>query len=97
MNDVYVIGVGMTPFRKYLDRTLRSIATEATTNALNDAHVTPDEIGYTYFSNAVGGIVTGQETIRGQVALRNTGLLGTSIVNVENACASGASAVHLAW
>jgi acetyl-CoA acetyltransferase len=34
--------------------------------------------------------------IRGQVALRHTGLLGVPMVNVENACASASSAFYLA-
>ncbi|WP_255770295.1 thiolase family protein [Pseudarthrobacter sulfonivorans] len=97
MNEVYVIGVGMTPFAKHWNRSLRSLATEATTGALDDAGVSASEVAYTFFSNAVGGVVTGQETIRGQVALRDSGLLGSSIFNVENACASGSSAAHLAW
>ncbi len=50
-----------------------------------------------YFANAVSGLMTGQEMIRGQAALRYTGLLGIPIFNVENACASAASAFHLAW
>jgi len=35
--------------------------------------------------------------VRGQVALRETGLLGVPFFNVENACASASSAFHLAW
>ncbi|WP_430336092.1 thiolase family protein [Rhodococcus sp. ACT016] len=97
MRDVYVIGVGMTPFGKHWDRTVRSLATAAAEDAMHDAGLTPDAIPYVYFSNAVGGLVSGQETIRGQVALRHTGLLGSTIINVENACASGSSAAHLAW
>jgi acetyl-CoA acyltransferase len=49
-----------------------------------------------FFSNAVAGILTNQEMIRGQVALRHTGLLGVPMVNVENACASASSAFYLA-
>ena len=49
-----------------------------------------------FFANAVAGILTGQEMIRGQVALRHTGLLGVPMVNVENACASASSAFYLA-
>ena len=41
--------------------------------------------------------MTGQESIRGQVMLRHTGLLGVPIVNVENACASSSTAFHLGW
>ena len=49
-----------------------------------------------FFANATAGILSGQEMIRGQVALRHTGLLGIPIVNVENACASASSAFSLA-
>lgn len=97
MEDVYVIGTGMTPFAKHWDRTLRSLTNQATEEALSDAWVPADSVPYVYFANAVAGLVTGQETIRGQVALRETGLLGSTIVNIENACASGSSALHLAW
>ena len=96
-DDVYILGVGMTPFRKHWDRTVRSLAADATDQALKDAGVSADQVPYVYFANCVGGIVTGQEAIRGQVALRHTGLLGSTLINVENACASGSSAAHLAW
>jgi acetyl-CoA acetyltransferase len=46
---------------------------------------------------AVAGALTGQESIRGQVMLRRTGLLGVPSVNVENACASSSTAFHLGW
>jgi acetyl-CoA acetyltransferase len=49
-----------------------------------------------FHSNATAGILHGQEMIRGQAALRETGLLGLPIVNVENACASASTAFSLA-
>lgn len=97
MEDVYVIGTGMTPFAKHWDRTLRSLAEQAVWDALGDARTPVADVRYVYFANAVAGLVTGQETIRGQVALRYTGLLGSAIMNIDNACASGSSALHLAW
>ncbi|MBW2374025.1 MAG: thiolase family protein, partial [Deltaproteobacteria bacterium] len=42
------------------------------------------------------GLVTGQESIRGQVILRSIGLGKLPVVNVENACASGSTALHQA-
>jgi len=96
MRDVYIAGVGMTAFGKFPDRGTRSLAEEATTEALRDAGATPGDIEMAFFSNATAGILTGQEMIRGQVALRNTGILGVPIVNVENACASASSAFWLA-
>jgi acetyl-CoA acetyltransferase len=60
-----------------------------------DADLTADQIDAVYVSNSVAGIVTGQESIRGQTVLRNTGLLGKPVFNVENACASGSTAFFL--
>ena len=96
MRDVYIAGAGMTAFGKFMDSTVRKLAEEATAEALRDAQATPGDIEMAFFSNATAGILTGQEMIRGQVALRNTGVLGVPIVNVENACASASSAFYLA-
>ncbi|MET0151803.1 MAG: thiolase family protein [Candidatus Binatia bacterium] len=96
-DNVVVAGTGMTRFGKYLDRGVRSLSEEAVTEALKDAGLEPKDVQTAYFANAVSGLITGQEMIRGQAALRHTGLLGIPIFNVENACASAASAFHLAW
>jgi acetyl-CoA acetyltransferase len=96
MRDVFIAGAGMTAFGKFMDSSVRKLAEEATAEALRDAQATPGDIEMAFFSNATAGILTGQEMIRGQVALRNTGILGVPIVNVENACASASSAFWLA-
>jgi acetyl-CoA acetyltransferase len=97
MREVKVIGAGMTSFGKFLDRSVRSLTEEAVAEALSDAHVSPAEVGFVAFGNAVGGILQAQEMIRGHSALHRTGLLGAPIVDVENACASASSAFHVAW
>jgi acetyl-CoA acyltransferase len=97
MRRVVVAGIGQTAFGKFLDRSVRSLAEEALQQALRDADVDASRIGVVFFANALSGLITGQETIRGQVALRHTPLMGTPIVNVDNACASGSSAFNLAW
>ena len=94
---VTVAGVGMTRFGKYSERGVRSLAEEAVGDALKDAGIVPKDVEAVFFSNAISGLITGQEMIRGQVALRNTGVLGVPLFNVENACASASSAFHLAW
>jgi acetyl-CoA acyltransferase len=96
MRDVVVAGAAMTRFGKYMDSTIRSLAEEATRDALGDAGTEPADVGMAFFSNATAGILTGQEMIRGQVALRHTGVLGIPIINVENACASASSAFSMA-
>ncbi|MHB8263827.1 MAG: thiolase family protein [Acidimicrobiales bacterium] len=97
MRNVVVAGAGMAPFAKYADRGVRSLAEEAVSEALVQANLQPGQIEAAYFSNAVAGLITGQEMIRGQAALRYTGLSGIPMCNVENACASASTAFHLAW
>jgi acetyl-CoA acetyltransferase len=44
--------------------------------------------------NCAAGLVTGQESVRGQVILHPLGVGRIPIVNVENACASGSTALR---
>jgi acetyl-CoA acetyltransferase len=90
-----VAGAGMTRFAKS-SRTLRDLAGEAVRDALADAGLDVQALDAAYVGNAVAGLVTGQEMIRGQVMLRPVGVEGIPIFNVENACASSSSALHLA-
>ncbi len=97
MNKVMIAGTGMTRFGKHMDATIRSLTNEALVQALADAHATTEQVGTIFFGNAAAGLLTGQEMIPGQVALRDSGLMGKPIINVENACASASTAAHLAW
>ena len=93
----YVLGVGMTRFGKHVERTMKSLAGEAVTGALEDAALAPHAVAAAFVGNAVQGLLTGQECVRGQIVLRECGLGGIPMVNVENACASASTALHLAW
>jgi acetyl-CoA acyltransferase len=93
----YVIGVGMTRFGKHVERTMKSLAAEAVAGALEDAGIGRDAVGAAFVGNAVQGIISGQECVRGQIVLRECGIGGIPVVNVENACASASTALHLAW
>jgi len=97
MREVYVVGVGMTRFAKYLDRNMKSLAKEALDKTLADAGIGKEKIEAVYFSNSNWGYQSDQHCIRGQVALRPEGVEGIPIYNVENACAGGATAFHLGW
>jgi len=97
VRPVIVAGVGMTPFGKFLDRNVKSLCEEAVKAALDDAGAGTGDVDQIFFGNAAGGTVNGQEMIRAQAALRNTGLAGKPMFNVENACASSSTAFHLAW
>lgn len=96
MRDTYVLGVAMTRFGKLLDRSLKAMAYEAVWDAIRDSNVDPHDIGIAFVGNAYAGLITGQESIRGQVMLREVGLNRIPIINVENACASGSTAFYLA-
>jgi acetyl-CoA acyltransferase len=96
MTDVRVAGAAMTAFGKIDGRTVRTLAEEAVSGALHDAGLEPRDVQMVFFANAADGLISGQEMVRGQAALRHTGLLGLPIVNVENACASATTAFRLA-
>ena len=97
MRKVVVLGVGMHPFGKFLEKSLMDLGREAIWNAIEDAGIPPQKIEVAYVGNSLGGLVTGQEGIRGQVILRDSGLSGLPVINVENACASGTTAFRGAW
>ncbi|MHB8330037.1 MAG: thiolase family protein, partial [Acidimicrobiales bacterium] len=91
---VSVVGVGMTPMDRR-DRTPESMARQVVAEALSDAGVAPTDVGLVVHSNALGGRLCDQGCIRGQAWLRGAGLGATGIVNVDNSCAGGSSALHL--
>src|SRR5262245_64555931 len=97
MRQVAVIGAGMTRFGKHVDRSMKDLAREAVEAALRSAGVEKEAIEAAAVGNAVAGLITGQECIRGQVVLREMGIGGIPVINTENACASAATAFHLAW
>lgn len=97
MREVVLAGVGMTPIGKFLDRSIASLVAEAVRETLADAGATPQSIGVIYYANTAAGVMDGQHSVRGQHAMREVGLNGIPLINVENACASGATALHQAW
>jgi acetyl-CoA acetyltransferase len=96
MERAVVAGVGMTRFGKHLETGLKALGREALEAALGDAGVGKQDIEAAWVGNAMAGLVTGQECIRGQVVLRSAGMGAIPVVNVENACASAATAVNQA-
>jgi acetyl-CoA acetyltransferase len=97
MRDVWIRGSAMTRFTRHVDVGARELVEEAVAAAMRDAEVEPRRVEAAFVGNASAGIMSGQESVRGQVVLRHTGLMGVPVVNVENACASSATALHLAW
>ena len=96
MEEIYVVGVGMTPFGRLLDKDIKTLTREAVDAALADAGLRKEDLQGAFFGNASQGHMDGQQMIRGQIALREAGIGRVPVVNVENACASGSSAFALA-
>ncbi|MEL3890166.1 thiolase family protein [Ferrovibrio sp. MS7] len=96
MEQVYVVGVGMTPFGRQLDKTIKGMAQDAVQGALKDAGLERQPAEAAFFANSTQGHMERQHMIRGEVVMRSMGVGGIPVVNVENACASAATAFNLA-
>lgn len=97
MRDTVITGAGMTSFGKHPDRNIKSLVAEAVGEAVTDAGISTGQIEMAYYSNVASGLLQGQESVRGQHAVRDAGLRGIPLINVENACASGSTALNQAW
>ncbi|ALX14510.1 thiolase [Burkholderia cepacia JBK9] len=96
MSNIYIAGIAMTVFGRHLDRSLDDLAREALQRALRDAGCHADAIRAAFYAGITNGALQGQLSIPGQVIFSKIGLEGIPVFNVENACASGSTAVHLA-
>ncbi|MET7535608.1 lipid-transfer protein [Streptomyces sp. NPDC058293] len=92
MGKAYIVGVGMTRFEKPESRDWQywDMVKEAGTKALDDAGVSYEDVeqvpvGYCF-----------QASTAGQRAVYELGLTGVPVYNVNNNCATGASALMLA-
>lgn len=91
---VYIAGVGMTPMHRR-DLTPEELCRQAVDEALADAGLKPADISLALVGNALGGRLNEQGNIRGQAWLRSAGLVHAGIINIDNSCGCGASALHL--
>ena len=89
--DVYVIGVGMVPFTKPgASEPYPQMAAKAVNAALADAG-----LDYAKLQQAYVGYVYGDSTA-GQRALYEVGMTGIPVINVNNNCSTGSTALFLA-
>lgn len=96
MEDIYVVGVGMTPFGRLLERSVYDMVGDAVGLALKDAGCGTADIGSAFYATTTNGMLQGQTAIPGPIAMRRLGIEGIPVFSVENACASGSSAFNLA-
>ncbi len=92
MTDAYIVGVDMIKFGRFPDRTVPNIGAEAALLALDDCGLTIQDMQALYCGNL--GQASGMV---GQRLLQEIGQTGIPVVNVANACATGATAFREGW
>lgn len=91
MRDVFVAGAAVHPFGKHRDKPAEELGYQAVSQLIATTGVQPDLINIGFGGSVYGGSLLAQRV------LQRVGISGQPVFTVENACASGASAVHLAW
>jgi len=90
VSKVYVIGVGMTDFKR-CETGIKELAQLAAKAALADAN-----IEYNKVEQAYCGYINGMSTL-GQQSLYGIGMSGIPVFNVHNNCSTGSTALYLAY
>ena len=91
LRDVYVVGVGMTPFGRHEEKTVVDLGSWAIRDALGDAGLPFEAVEAAWCGHVAQGSTAGQKVV-GAV-----GQSGIPVMNVENACASGTTAFRGAY
>ena len=92
MTDAYIVGVVMIKFGRFPDKTVPQLGAEAALMALDDCGLQIQDMEALYCGNL------GQASAMvGQRVLQEIGQTGIPVVNVSNACATGATAFREAW
>jgi len=87
--DIFILGINMTKFGKHPDRDSADLGSEAALAALADGGVTIADMGVIAAGNLLGG-----PGGFGQVLQKQIGQTGIPVYNVQNACATGATALR---
>ncbi|MEH0166802.1 thiolase family protein [Paucibacter sp. JuS9] len=96
MSNIYIAGIAMTVFGRHPERSLEDLAAEALRGALKDAGCSIEQLDTAYYAGITNGPLQGQFAIPGQVVMSKIGISQIPIFNIDNGCAAGSSAVHLA-
>jgi len=95
MENIYIVGVGMTPFGRHMDKSIKQLTAWAVEDALKDAGCDRKWVRAAFFGNCTQGHFDNQHMIRGHVALLPMGFDGIPVYNLEGACASSSTAFNL--
>lgn len=89
--NVFVVSAAMIPFAKHRSSSYVGLAVPPLIDALQGAGIQKSDVDAVYVGHSYGGMMTGQRITK------EIGLGTIPTVNVDNACSSGATAVHEAW
>ena len=93
-NDVWIVGVGLTPVGEHWEKSLREIALEAIAAALAEAPgLSPQAL---YVANTLAPALSGQSQL-GSLLADFAGLRGVEAMTIEAAGASGGAALRQAY
>jgi acetyl-CoA acetyltransferase len=91
MSDAFIVGAAMIPMGKYRQSSYSGLAVPPVLNALKSAGLAPHQVQAVVCGHAFGGMLTGQRIVK------EIGIGSIPVLNVDNACSGGASALHQAW
>jgi len=97
VRPVVIVGVGVTKCGKFLDVSLGDLAVEAVWGAIKDTDIDPKAIQLAYVANTMAFPVTGGGGTLGEKVLAHCGFGGMPVVNVENSCCGGTTALRGAF
>ncbi len=92
MEEVYIIGVGMTPFGKLVQYSVKDITRMAVEDALKDAGCDVGDIQGAFFANQYQSLLEGKSMLRGPINLSAMGFERIPCMTMDNACAGGTTA-----
>lgn len=96
MSDVYLVGAGMTEFGNFEDQSVKELGGEAVYRALRDSEVDKDDVDFASCGNFGSALFGAQGMTVGQLSLKEVGITGIPVVNVENGGATGAQSFRTA-
>ncbi|MFH2129354.1 MAG: thiolase family protein [bacterium] len=91
MREVAVLGVGQSKFGKMPNISVAELGRDAVLAAVEDAGIEVKKIQVAYGSRLFDLMCTAQDI------LKEVGITGIEMVNVENACSGGSTAVRGVW
>ena len=91
LREVYIIGIGQSKFGRQPQFSAEDLGVQAADAAIKDAGVDPRKFDVAYAGRIEDASTTAQ------AILQHFGVEYIEMINVENACSTGSTAVHCLW